>query len=103
MKFINVCEEHAPYDVEKSHNGGSYYQPTWTAETEDGKKLIIEDLSCGDFGSRIYVDYDGRRAAYGSMLDASECYSEFTSSDMEVLEAIWDATGYCVPINEELE
>ncbi len=64
MKNIKMisCWGYAPeYDVDRCNNGGSYYQPTGGAIFSVGGQLVtveIDDTSCGDFGSRVYVSIE---------------------------------------------
>lgn len=55
---INYVEATAStYDPEKSHNGGSYYQPSGIVVFKiDFSRVIVEvdDQSCGDFGRRVF-------------------------------------------------
>ena len=61
-----------------ANNGGGYFQPSGgvSARLEDGREVIVEydDLSCGDFGTRVRVEIDAGDLAwyicYGSMDDA---------------------------------
>lgn len=66
------------YDPDTANNGGGYWQFSGGILAEINGQLVtveIDDSSCGDFGSRIYVDViaDGFCWRYvdGSMDDAS--------------------------------
>ena len=61
-KTIISCWGYAPaYDADRCNNGGSYYQPTGGALFSVGGQLVaveVDDSSCGDFGSRVYISID---------------------------------------------
>lgn len=66
------------YNPDTANNGGGYYQFAGGILTEVNGRLVaveVDDSSCGDFGSRVYVDIiaDGYhwRYADGTMGDAS--------------------------------
>ena len=66
------------YDSDTANNGGGYWQFAGGILADLNGRLVtveIDDSSCGDFGSRIYVDIiaDGYhwRYADGTMGDAS--------------------------------
>lgn len=99
------------YDESKSHNGGSYYQPTHKIVWSDyGRNytLTIEDTSCGDFGTRIYAQLDKddcciAQASYGSMV--SQEFTDFNWADFDHATAILIAetigrSGYHIPYAE---
>lgn len=85
-----------------ANNGGGYSNPEICVKV--GNNLwIVEDTSCGDFGSRIRVtcvnpdaeaellDYglNGARSAYyGTMLDEGDWYSEFTWHDNDAIDTV---------------
>lgn len=64
MKTLEMisCWGYAPeYDADRCNNGGSYYQPTGGALfSVDGQPVAVEidDSSCGDFGSRMFVSIE---------------------------------------------
>lgn len=108
VDFVGVTT-YEDYDENKSHDGGSYYQPTheiaWSG-SDGNYTLTIEDTSCGDFGARVYatLDKDGTRvcaANYGSL--AGEEYTDFDGSDFDcsVAIAIAASIGYHIPYKEE--
>ena len=55
MKIIRVTEveQNDFYDSRRCHDGGGYSQPHITIEFDDGISIVIDDTSCGDFGSRV--------------------------------------------------
>ena len=81
---VSTVIEYANYDPDKSNNGGSYYQPLIVCES-GSDVFIIEDTSCGDFGTRISVRLsckdapaDSVDATYGTMV--SDPYTEFLAN-----------------------
>lgn len=81
------------YDATLSNNGGSYYQPCGGALLRIGEQYVVvtvDDMSCGDFGSRVFVsvecDTHTWAFAFGSMDDAA------IDSEKE-LEGIWLSAG----------
>lgn len=81
------------YDPELSHNGGSYYQPSFIAVKEDGSKYTLDDTSCGDFGERWDLHYT---SASGEEIHlrvdeiGDIAYSDFPSSFKAELETLSD-------------
>lgn len=66
------------YDSETANNGGGYWQYAGGILADVNGQLVtveVDDLSCGDFGSRIFVDVsaDGFcwHTNFGTMDDAS--------------------------------
>lgn len=66
------------YDPDTASNGGGYWQYAGGIVADVNGQLVtveVDDLSCGDFGSRIFVDVaaDGFRwrVNIGTMADAS--------------------------------
>lgn len=89
-------------DSRTANNGGGYSNPE-IAVRVGNDLFIIEDTSCGDFGSRIDVscvnpdaeafdlDYNcegGSLAHYGTMLNECDEYTEFTASDNDALDTV---------------
>ena len=73
-------ESNPHYNPETANNGGGYSQPCggMLVSLENGEYITVtvEDLSCGDFGTRIYWNMtctDGRSygGCFGSMDDAA--------------------------------
>lgn len=96
------------YDIRKSHDGGSYYQPTHEITWSDNGSqytLTIEDTSCGDLGARIFAQLDKddccvAQAQYGSL--ASGRFTDFCPSEYDSLVALLIASkvGYNIPYLE---
>lgn len=83
---ISCVEEYEDYDPRFSHDGGSYYQPTFDLSfVLDGSKfsLRIEDTSCGDFGGRFYAELRNAAgeklaaAQWGELVEPENHYSTF--------------------------
>lgn len=78
------CETNPCANSDTANNGGGYFQPSGgvSARLGNGQEVIVEydDLSCGDFGSRIRVEIDAGDLiwyiCYGSMDDAMCCSDE---------------------------
>lgn len=87
MKKINVLskiETNSFADSSKANNGGGYSQPLYKF-MYNGKTGYFSDDSCGDFGSRYSLEYDGQIFQWGSMLKDFETYypSETVREKME--------------------
>lgn len=74
------CESNPVADSNTANNGGGYFQPSGgmlvALENGDYLTVSVDDLSCGEFGSRIFwsvVSTDGRcwGGCYGTMDDAA--------------------------------
>jgi len=111
LSIVNIKEENMNehYNPEKSNNGGGYYQPTIEVDFNDGVQIIIEDTSCGEFGTRISVSmYDANHtyisgAIYGTMIDIYQWQSDFHRNlHGAYLDLIHEATCYGVLESEEL-
>ncbi len=97
-QIINISVDENDYDPEFSRDGGSYRQPHTVIEFSDGSVMEIDDSSCGDFGSRIDVRCGDRAAHYGTMLSDQEFWSDFHESDIPMLRAVYERTGYRIPV-----
>ena len=101
---INSC-----YDLARAWNGGGYSQPTIAALMDDGGILIIEDTSCGEFGSRISAMYASPKGVvtkcrYGSMLSEGDMYSSFSQEEHgELLMLVASELGYHFPTAAEID
>ena len=98
MKYIKSIVSHETNEFANprfANNGGGYSQPEYKVEFSDGEIFKIQDTSCGDFGSRVFVEGRGRRAYYGSMLD--EEYTTFSEEDFAYLRLIYEKLGYRIP------
>lgn len=96
------------YNVETASNGGGYDQPYIEVWVEGGCRFIIDDTSCGDFGSRVHArleNADGEtiRVANLGDMEPEFNYSSFESEDIPLLDCIHRLTGYWVPTSQEME
>lgn len=109
LEIINMFEEYEDYDEALCHNGGSYYQPTWTITFSDGAVMEIEDSSCGDFGSRIdgSLKIPGKevlRFNYGSMNGMSQAYTDLSESEhRDYIRLVRQYTIYDILTKEDVQ
>ena|SRR5699024_1387182 len=82
--------------VEGKENNGGGYEHTRTVFEFQGKQGVFEDTSCGDFGSRFFMEWDGKMAMWGSMIDEELEYSEFDEQEQSEL-----LKHFSVPVFEE--
>ena len=96
------------YDVSKSHDGGSYYQPTHAITWNyNGNQylLTIEDTSCGEIGTRIFAQLDKddccvAQAQYGSLMEGQR-FTDFAPwNGVDVALLIASKMGYNIPYLE---
>lgn len=98
MEIIKVTADvNSGYNPDTSYNGGGYFQPSGTATVQTAQGIVtvlVNDTSCGDFGSRIGITVhagakDPIMFCIGSMDGAA---SPDWAID-EAFDAIADATG----------
>ena len=102
---VSVMYDIPDYDPALSCNGGSYYQPTIVSSARDDEEFVIDDSSCGDFGTRIDVSLfrggvEIAHAYYGSMLNEGQEYSDFTPGNPQHdfwLRFAAEQLGYSIP------
>lgn len=86
-----------PNRPELANNGGNYPQPTIVVGNGN-VTVTIDDCSCGDFGSRIYVEVEAfgleYHATYGSMLHEDEEYSDIPEFMWPLIREVGQLTGY---------
>ena len=63
IKIIREEELNDFVDSLKCYNGGGYHQPLYEFEYK-GKKGYFEDTSCGDFGRRYHLEWNGLHLNY---------------------------------------
>lgn len=90
VKVVERKQINENYDPNKSNNGGRYYQERIVFEL-GGVHGVYEDTSCGDFGTRFYLKFNGKSTNWGTM-ERDLNYSEFTVDDPE-FEALEDYFG----------
>lgn len=90
-------ESYDPSRPELANNGGNYPKPTIVVGNGN-VTVTIDDCSCGDFGSRIYVDVEAfgleYHAAYGSMLHEDEGYSDIPEFMWPLILEVGQLIGY---------
>lgn len=96
------------YSPDTANNGGGYNQPYIEVWLEGNRRFIIDDTSCGDFGSRVHArlenaDGESLRVANWGDMEPEFNYSSFTAEDIPLLDCICRLTGYYVPTSEEVE
>lgn len=101
---INKVEETNPFfDENKKHNGGGYSQPTIEFSFNGGTG-IIEDDSCGEFGSsvvaNIFIADKVYSAIYGTMEEED---SNIPDSLKTLVDEIGNVTGYRIPLASDIE
>lgn len=97
IRILSEEESNSFANPDMANNGGGYHQPHYTFEY-CGKKGDFYNDSCGDFGSRYSVQYDGKRAAWGTMYDTEDIWTEF--NDQDFADAFYDAFGKELPLKE---
>jgi len=105
-ELVKVFRSDNDYDSDLCCNGGSYYQPYYCCEIPKRHEcLIIDDSSCGDFGTRIRAALyrHGTRVAfayYGGMLADGQEHSDFDTSFPRQrfwIEFAESSLGYTIP------
>lgn len=88
IKILKVEETNAFFDEGKQNNGGGYSQPH-IAFAYDGKIGHIYDSSCGDFGSRYDVCFDGKECGvdYVNPCSGMKEWSEFIETHRNFIDA----------------
>jgi hypothetical protein len=92
MEILKIIEQNEFYDERKSCNGGGYHQPLLTC-TMGTHRLLIDDQSCGDFGCRYTVLYDGVTIYDRDDVDGQEIYIK--PGFEAVLRYVAYKLGYC--------
>ena len=103
MKKINIISEVEMNDfanLSLANNGGGYHQPQFKF-VYDGLEGVFSDSSCGDFGSRYSLDFNGKQFRWGSMLGNREQDVHMDVKDLafykEFVGAFLSAFGKKVP------
>ncbi|EKI4464006.1 hypothetical protein PCV68_000984 [Staphylococcus pseudintermedius] len=88
VKILKIEETNENANPAKANNGGGYSHPRITFEYK-GIQGVYHDTSCGDFGTRYSLEWNGKADAWGTMLDVSECFEGINIADsVEILRAI---------------
>lgn len=91
------CETNPYANRDTANNGGGYSQPSGgiLVALENGEFLTVtvDDMSCGDFGSRVFWDVtstDGRNwgGCYGSMDDAAIDW-EWSENSLDSISGVY--------------
>ena len=98
---VEIELKYDDFDERFCRDGGSYYKPHFTCSC-NGEILTIDDVSCGDFGTRIYVKLYGKNgkestATYGSLIWKPALYSSFTDNDDFWVDFAARVLGYNIP------
>lgn len=82
IKIIRQEQLNEFADETKANNGGGYDHVRVFFKV-NGKRGMFEDTSCGEFGTRKFITFNGKAAFFGSMLDDEEEFSEFNGATIE--------------------
>ena len=91
------CECNPAADPNTANNGGGYSQPSGgilvSLENGDFLTVTVDDMSCGDFGTRVFwgvTSTDGRNwgGCYGSMDDAAIDW-EWSESSLDSISGVY--------------
>ena len=97
LQILKRTETNSFADASKCNNGGGYSQPEFTFEYE-GIEGKFKDQSCGDFGKRFSLDYNGKSWCYDTMSNFRNFTNFDTVEDAEFIAAVKEAFG--VDINK---
>lgn len=98
MTIVKYEEQNSFADPRKANNGGGYHQPLIVCEMGT-HTLVIDDTSCGDFGRRYTVRYDGIVIYERNDLRSNEIYEK--KGYNALLCFISNQLGYCSQVGEE--
>lgn len=97
INILGVKEQNAFVNPAKANNGGGYEQPEYAFEYK-GVEGTYSDTSCGEFGTRYEVKWNGYSAYFGSMLSEREHY--YWSGPTEFADAFRHTFGVELPLKE---
>jgi len=89
IKEISRVSQNPFFDDGKSNNGGGCSQPLVEFEF-NGIEGSIDDTSCGDFGARYSVSYDGKYFLYDNVSEhftEESSFSKQNADDVRFVEA----------------
>lgn len=95
FKIVSEVEQNAFYNEKCNNNGGGYHQPLITF-VFNGVEGVIDDTSCGDFGSRYTIKY-GRKYYSHDTINGEDDASNLNPKhpkDKMLIHAIYHNTGY---------
>ena len=98
FKVIKIEQTNPYYDPDKAYDGGGYDQPKYTFLFR-GIQGTFTDSSCGAFGMRYDLNWNGLMANYDDVGRDIDVYSDFdpdNSVHAELLHEIQQLTGYKV-------
>jgi len=100
FEVISITQQNPCYDPERANNGGGYYQPLYKF-VYNGIEGKFEDTSCGDFGGRYHLEWNGLHANRDQV--GNECnYSEFSRREhAELLDELYNLTGWRIRTKED--
>ena len=102
MKVLNEKQQNSFYNESQSRNGGGYNQPLIKFEFY-GIEGVVNDTSCGDFGERFTVKWDGKTYRLNQVDREKSEYSSFDECDRDFIEALVNKLGYLVLTKWEVE
>ena len=108
IKVLNSVETNEFFNIEKSNNGGGYSQPKITFEY-GGITGVYHDTSCGDFGTRFTVEWNGKKfeldeVQHGTCPDKNYRYvSTFSDADKNFIEEFEKLFGKKIMTIDEVE
>lgn len=101
LKVINEIETNSFVSTTKSNNGGGYHQPLYTFIYK-GCEGVFHDTSCGDFGERYRVSWNGRSFTLDEVSSQHHYSSNFTKSDSEFIELFKSEFGIQILTAEDV-
>ncbi len=110
LYLISETEQNPHYDPAKSYNGGGYHQPFIEYAGEvvgEHVTILIDDTSCGDFGSRYAVTIAFDEKSYHYVIDTINKepneYSDVPDKVIAELRPWFNEIGYGILSEKELE
>ena len=101
INIISTVETNSFADSSRANNGGGYSQPLITFEF-DGIEGTFKDNSCGDFGKRYEIRYNGKLWTYDTM-STWKNYTNFDRhEDRDFIQAIFNEFGFEIDNKEEI-
>ena len=102
FKILEVREQNPNVDVEKAVNGGGYSQP-FIAFVFNGVTGSIDDTSCGEFGTRYFVQFGEKSYSLDTTGIENEEYSSFSKNCLEdkLLSKQLKEVGYPISFKED--
>ena len=96
FRIINTDQTNPHYEEKKAIDGGGYHQPLY--EFVLGAKAgYLEDTSCGAFGQRIDLVFDGLKiACINTMNGEGQNWSckDYDNADYDVIFREFEKIGY---------